>query len=105
MTSLETVLSFRSRATSAFTAMPAIYAVRPLVILSVGRTTEGSGAESNDPEDASLAMALQGVLPSSKTDTAMTNEALCKVLCHNLTVLIHEMYELGIDPVFWEFRF
>jgi hypothetical protein len=24
-----------------------------------------------------------------------------KVLCHNLVVLIHEMYELGIDPVFW----
>jgi hypothetical protein len=26
---------------------------------------------------------------------------LCKVLCHNLVVLIHEMCELGIDPVFW----
>jgi transposase len=38
----------------------------------------------------------------SKTDVAMTNETLCKVLCHNLVVLIHEMYELGIDPVFWE---
>lgn len=22
--------------------------------------------------------------------------------CHNLVVLIHEMYELGIDPVFWD---
>jgi hypothetical protein len=30
----------------------------------------------------------------------MVNETLCKVLCHNLVVLIHEMYELGIDPVF-----
>lgn len=38
----------------------------------------------------------------SKTDVAMVNETLCKVLCHNLVVLIHEMYELGIDPVFWE---
>jgi hypothetical protein len=38
----------------------------------------------------------------SKTDTAMVNETLCKVLCHNLVVLIHEMYELGIDPVFWQ---
>lgn len=38
----------------------------------------------------------------SKTDVAMTNETLCKVLCHNLVVLIHEMYELGIDPVFWK---
>jgi len=37
----------------------------------------------------------------SKTDTAMVNETLCKVLCHSLVVLIHEMYELGIDPVFW----
>jgi transposase len=38
----------------------------------------------------------------SKTDTAMVNETLCKILCHNLVVLIHEMYELGIEPVFWE---
>ncbi len=38
----------------------------------------------------------------SKTDVAMTNETLCKVLCHNLVVLIHEMYELGVDPVFWQ---
>jgi len=37
----------------------------------------------------------------SKTDTAMVNETLCKVLCHNLVVLIHETYELGIDPIFW----
>ena len=33
----------------------------------------------------------------SKTDTAMVNETLCKVLCHNLVVLIHETRELGID--------
>ena len=37
----------------------------------------------------------------SKTDVAMANETLCKILCHNLVVLIHEMYELGIDPEFW----
>lgn len=36
----------------------------------------------------------------SKTDVAMTNEALCKVLCHNIVVLIHEMFELGIEPTF-----
>jgi transposase len=36
----------------------------------------------------------------SKTDTAMVNETLCKILCHNLVVLIHEMLELGIDPAF-----
>jgi transposase len=37
----------------------------------------------------------------SKTETAMANEALCKILCHNIVVLIHEMHELGIEPAFW----
>lgn len=37
----------------------------------------------------------------SKTDTAMTNEVLAKILCHNLCCLIQEQCELGIDPVFW----
>lgn len=37
----------------------------------------------------------------SKTDVAMVNEALCKVLCHNLVVLIHETHELGIETTFW----
>ena len=37
----------------------------------------------------------------SKTDAAMVNETLCKILCHNLVVLIHEIQELGINHVFW----
>jgi transposase len=37
----------------------------------------------------------------SKTDRAQVNETLAKVLCHNIVVLIHEAYELGIAPVFW----
>lgn len=37
----------------------------------------------------------------SKTERAQINETLAKVLCHNLVVLIHEMYELGIEPAFW----
>lgn len=36
----------------------------------------------------------------SKTDTAMVNEVLCKILCHNICVLISAMFELGIDPNF-----
>ena len=38
----------------------------------------------------------------SKTDTAMVNEALAKVLCHNICCLIQIQYELGIEPVFWK---
>jgi len=36
----------------------------------------------------------------SKTTTAQVNEALCKVLCHNLCVVIQSMYELNITPEF-----
>ncbi len=36
----------------------------------------------------------------AKTDTAQINEALMKVLCHNICVLIRAMYALGITPVF-----
>jgi Transposase DDE domain/SWIM zinc finger len=37
----------------------------------------------------------------SKSDVAMINETLCKIICHNIVVLIHEMHELGIEPNFW----
>ena len=37
----------------------------------------------------------------SKTEMAMVSETLCEILCHNLVVLIREMCDLGIDPVFW----
>ena len=37
----------------------------------------------------------------SKTDTAMVNEALCKVLCHNVACRIQSHYELGVAVEFW----
>ena len=36
----------------------------------------------------------------SKTDVAMVNEVLCKILCHNICCLIQESYDLGIVPTF-----
>jgi len=36
----------------------------------------------------------------SKSHTAQINEALCKVLCHNLCVVIQSMYELNVAPEF-----
>ncbi len=38
----------------------------------------------------------------SKTPTAQVNEVLCKVLAHNLCCLIQSIYELNLEPVFWE---
>lgn len=36
----------------------------------------------------------------SKDKTAQVNEVLLKVLCHNIVVLIQEMFELNIEPEF-----
>ncbi len=37
----------------------------------------------------------------SKSDTGQINEALCKVLAHNICVLIQAMHALNIHPVFY----
>jgi len=39
----------------------------------------------------------------SKMPTAQVNEVLCKVLCHNICVLIQSIYELNLEPTFWTF--
>src|SRR5262245_27331728 len=36
----------------------------------------------------------------SKTPVAMVNEVLCKIICHNICVLIQETHELGIEVDF-----
>ena len=41
-----------------------------------------------------------GANVKSKTGTAQVNEVLCKVLCHNICVLIQSFYELGIETDF-----
>lgn len=37
----------------------------------------------------------------SKSYQAQENELLCKILCHNICCLISSIYELGIEPTFW----
>lgn len=37
----------------------------------------------------------------SRTDTAMKNEVLAKILSHNICCVIQSQCELGIEPVFW----
>jgi len=41
-----------------------------------------------------------GAAVRSKSDVGQVNEVLCKVLCHNVCVLVQAMHELGIEPVF-----
>jgi transposase len=33
----------------------------------------------------------------SKTNAVMVKEVLCKIICHNICCLIHEVHELGIE--------
>jgi transposase len=37
----------------------------------------------------------------SKKDAAAVNEVLCKLVCHNLSCVVHAWYELDIDPTDW----
>ena len=57
---------------------------------------------SNVETTFSMIKAKFGDRLRSKTQTAQINEALCKVLAHNLCCLIQSIYELGIEPTFWE---
>lgn len=41
-----------------------------------------------------------GDMLKSKNHKAQENELLCKVIAHNIVVLIHEMHELGVQPDF-----
>jgi len=41
-----------------------------------------------------------GTAVKAKTPTAQVNEVLCKILCHNICVLIQSIYELGLEPTF-----
>jgi transposase len=53
---------------------------------------------SNVESTFSMIKAKFGDAVRSKTNVAMKNEALCKLLAHNICCLISAMYELGIKP-------
>jgi transposase len=56
---------------------------------------------SNVESTFSMIKAKFGDHLRSKIERAQVNEALAKVLCHNLCCVIQSIYELGIDPTFW----
>jgi transposase len=55
---------------------------------------------SNVETTFSMIKAKFGERLRSKTATAQANEVLCKVLCHNLCVLVQAMYEFNVEPTF-----
>lgn len=57
---------------------------------------------SNVESTFSMVKAKFGGRLRSKTATAQTNEALCKVLAHNICCVIQSTFEFGVDPSFYE---
>jgi len=55
---------------------------------------------SNNESTFSMIKAKFGDSLRSKGDTAQANEALCKVLCHNICCVIQSIHELGIEADF-----
>ena len=43
---------------------------------------------------------VRGEHPDPGTTVAQVNEILAKLICYNLTVVVHEMFESGIAPNF-----
>ena len=58
---------------------------------------------SNIETTFSMIKANFGTSVRAKTPTAQVNEVLCKVLCHNICVLIQSTVELGIETTFETF--
>jgi transposase len=56
---------------------------------------------SNAETTVSMIKMKFGANVRAKTPIAQINEALCKILCHNICVLIQSIYELNLEPVFW----
>lgn len=57
---------------------------------------------SNVETTFSMIKAKFGGSLRSKTRTAQINEALCKILAHNICVLIQSIFELGVKPDFYK---
>jgi transposase len=55
---------------------------------------------SNIESAYSMIKAKFGDSVRSKSDAGQINEALCKVLCHNICVLVLAIHELGIEANF-----
>lgn len=55
---------------------------------------------SNIESAYSMIKAKFGDSVRSKSDTVQINEALCKVLCPNICVLVHAIHAFNIAPIF-----
>jgi transposase len=56
---------------------------------------------SNAETTFSMIKAKFGEVVRARLPVAQVHKVLCKILCHNLCVLIQSIYELRLEPTFW----
>ena len=59
---------------------------------------------SNAETALSMVKMKFGAMVRAKTPVAQVNEVLCKILCHNICVLLESIYSLRLEPIFWNCR-
>ena len=64
------------------------------------KVLEYYGKRSNIEAAHSMITGKFGSSFQCQSDTGQINEALCKVLCYTLCVLVQAMHELGIESAF-----
>ena len=62
---------------------------------------QGGSTRARLSRIASTSVAVGIVGAAAIFSWSKINEALTKVLCHNLCVVIQSMYELNVTPEFW----
>ena len=70
------------------------------VLLKNDEFLEHYHKRSNAESTVQMVKSKFGDFVRSKTWTAQVNEVLCKIICHDICVVIQEMHELGIEPDF-----
>lgn len=73
-----------------------------LFSLKSGWFNEHYHKRSNVESTFSMIKRKFGEFLRSRTYTAQVNEALCKVLCHNLCVINNCLFEMELEPEFWQ---
>jgi transposase len=79
---------------------PAWRKMRAIFLFKQDEFLAAHGKRSNVEATFSAVKRKFGQSVRSKTFTAQVNEILCKVLCYNLSILVHAMHKLGIEPSF-----
>ena len=79
-----------------------IIACNPYYALNQEKFLEHYHRRSNVETTFSMIKAKFGGSLRNKTRTAQINEALCKILAHNICVLNQSIFELGVKTEFYQ---